>query len=306
MTFDPIAPAPALAVLVAALVVLRLVTLRPAAAAGRESVLRWAAMTAATMLVLLAAFRPGIGEVPDTQTSAGAPTGGANVFFVVDRSAESATPGYGGSPRMAGMREDMATLMRLHPEARFAVITFAARPTIQWPLSSDVWSLEPVVAAMNPYPAGDRAAADEQLNPGAAANVLRYQLIAAGQQYPAAENLVYYLGSGGEPSDIPQVSFESTGVDGGAVFGYGPGRDGLSEIAEELGVSYFQRSPGTELPQAQSNSADTATPAEAVGPHRTEFYWLLTTVAAVLLLGEVFLSVRDLRRARATQRQVLP
>ncbi|BBX18836.1 hypothetical protein CRI77_01635 [Mycolicibacterium duvalii] len=304
MTFDPVVPAPALAVLAAVLVVLRLVTLRPAVAAGRESVLRWATMTAASVLVLLAAFRPGLGEVPDTQTSAAAAGGGENVFFVVDRSAAAATPDYGGAPRIAGMREDMAALMRLHPDARFAMISFASRPAIEWPLSSDVWSLDPVVAAMNPYPTAGGESTEDQVNPGAAANVLRYQLIAAGQQYPAAENLVYYFGSGTTPPDLPQVAFESSGVDDGAVFGYGPDRAGLGEIGEQLGVSYFQRSPATEVPQAQSNSADAVATDASATPRRTEFYWLLTTVAAVLLLGEIYLSVRDLRRARATQRQV--
>ncbi|MGE2732319.1 vWA domain-containing protein [Mycolicibacterium vaccae] len=302
MTFDPIAPAPALAVLAAVLVLLRLVSLRPAISAGRESLARWAAMTVALTLVVLAAFRPGVGDVEDTATSTGA-NGGTNIFFVVDRSADSAIADFGGQARMAGMRADMAELMDLHPDARFAVISFASRPAVEWPLSADNWSLTPVLSALLPYP-GDQA---EAPNAGAAANTLRYQLIAAAQQYPGAENLVYYFGSGAQQSDAPQGTFESDGVDGGAVFGYGSaaGRPQLAAIADQLGLPYFSRSPGAKLPQAQDRPATSAARADdASGAPRTEFYWLLSIVAAVLLLGEISLSVRDLRRARATQRQV--
>ncbi|UXA18685.1 VWA domain-containing protein [Mycobacterium sp. SMC-4] len=303
MTFDPVAPAPALAVIAAVLLVLRLVTLRPAVTTGAESVSRWAAMTTAMLLMLLAAFRPGLGDVAEETSPAAASRGGANVFFVVDRSAESALPDWDGAPRLTGMRQDMVELMQSNPDARFAVISFASRPAIDWPLSGDTWSLEPVVAAMNPYPADP----DEQVNPGAAANVLRYQLIAARQQYPAADNLVYYFGSGAAAPDTPQGQFQSGGVDGGAVFGYGPrtGQAELGDIAGQLGLPYLQRSPGTDVPQAQTHSAATAVAADSGTPQRREFYWLLTMVAAVLLLGEIYLSVRDLRRARATQRQVL-
>ncbi|MEZ0342839.1 VWA domain-containing protein [Mycobacterium sp. pV006] len=301
MTFDPVAPAPALAVLAAVLVVLRLVALWPARSAGRESLARWAAMTVALILVLLAAFRPGSGAVEDTEHSATA-GGGTNVFFVVDRSADSAIADFGAAPRMSGMRADMTALMEAHPDARFSVISFAARPAIDWPLSADTWSLAPMLDALSPYP-GEQA---EAPNPVAAATVLRYQLIAAGQQYPGADNLVYYFGSGAEQAQTPPGGFESDGVDGGAVFGYGTaaGRDRLSAIADQLGVPFYARSPGTELPQGQDRAPVAAAPTAASQERRTELYWLLTMAAAVLLLGEITLSVRDLRRARATGREV--
>lgn len=301
MTFDPVAPAPALAVLAAVLVVLRLVALWPAMSGGRESLGRWATTTVALILVLLAAFRPGTGAVEDTEHSATA-GGGTNVFFLVDRSADSAIPDFGAASRMSGMRADMTALTEAHPEARFSVISFAARPAIDWPLSADTWSLTPMLDALNPYP-GEQA---EAPNPAAAATVLRYQLIAAGQQYPGADNLVYYFGSGAEEAQTPQSRFESDRVDGGAVFGYGTtaSRDRLSAIADQLGVPFYTRSPGTELPQTQDRSPAAAASPDSPQERRTELYWLLTMVAAVLLLGEITLSVRDLRRARATGREV--
>ncbi len=76
--------------------------------------------------------------------------GGANVYFVVDRSANSAIGDYAGGTRMSGIRDDIQSLIESHPDARFAVITFASRPAIDWPLSSDAWSLEPVVDALDP------------------------------------------------------------------------------------------------------------------------------------------------------------
>ncbi|WP_264061130.1 vWA domain-containing protein, partial [Mycolicibacterium psychrotolerans] len=272
----------------------------PAAAAGRRALLRWTGMTVALVLLLVAAARPG---VPIAQ--ADAPTssrGGANIFFVVDRSEDSAVDDFGGRPRMAGIRDDIDALIDAHPGARFAVISFASRPAVDWPLSSDAWSLRPVVEALNPYP----GAAADQVNAAAAATVLRYQMISAGQQYPGADNLVYYFGSGAPQSTVPQGEFDVDAVDGGDVFGYaadGAGDQRLREIADQLGVPFVDRRPGEAVPTG-TQAAASAPVANPAGERRDEFYWLLTVVASALLLVEIALSVRDLRRARSTAREV--
>ena len=305
MTFDPVLPPLVLAVIAVALLVLRLVTLRPAtrSGSGRNALLRWCGVTFALLLVLVAAARPGTGPTSDDVAPAAA-GGGANVYFVVDRSANSAIGDYAGGTRMSGIRDDIQSLIESHPDARFAVITFASRPAIDWPLSSDAWSLEPVVDALTPY--GD--AASDQVNAGAAANVLRYQLIAAGQQYPRSENLVYYFGSGAGQSSAPQGVFDTGAVDGGAVFGYGGGpaldETSLRGIADQLGVPYVARAAGEPLPQAETPAAPPAAGLQP-GQRRVEFYWAFTMLASLLLLTEVYLSARDLRRARATYREVL-
>jgi hypothetical protein len=261
-------------------------------------------MTLAMLLVLVAAARPGTGPTSEEVTPAAA-QGGANVFLVVDRSADSAIDDFGGRTRMSGIRDDMQAVIEAHPGARFAVITFASRPSIDWPLSSDAWSLEPVVDALNPD--ADSAAGSDQVNAAAAANVLRYQLIAAGPQYPRAENLVYYFGSGAGQSSAPQGVFDTDAVDAGAVYGYGdgPGLDeaALRAIADQLGVPYVRRVAGRPLPQADTPTAQPTTAPQST-PERVEFYWVFTVFASLLLLAEIYLSTRDLRRARSTYREV--
>lgn len=301
MTFDPVLPPAALAAVAAVLVALRVLSLRPAAAAGRPALLRWTGMTVALALLLVAAARPG----GAAEARAEAPTssrGGDNVFFVVDRSEDSAVDDFGGRPRMAGIRDDIDALIDAHPGARFAVISFASRPAVDWPLSGDAWSLRPVVEALNPYP----GVTADQVNAAAAATVLRYQMISAGQQYPGADNLVYYFGSGAPRSTVPQGEFDIDAVDGGDVFGYaadGTGDQRLREVADQLGVPFVIRRPGEAAPTG-TQSASSAPVVDPAGERGDEFYWLLTLVASALLLVEMALSVRDLRRARSTAREM--
>lgn len=303
MTFDPVLPPLVLAFAAVALITLRLLSLRPAGRAGRHALVRWSLTTAAILLVLVAAARPVTGSAAEPAPAQASQTG-ANVYFLVDRSADSAIADFGGQPRMSGIRDDIEAVMDAHPGARFAVISFASRPAIDWPLSADAWSLTPFVEALNPYPGADSAEA----NAGAAANVLRYQLISAGQQFPQADNLVYYLGSGAGQSTVPQGVFDTPAIDGGAVLGYGPGpgENTLRTIADQLGLPYNKRNPGEALPRSEGSSDQPSSAAPVEGPERTELYWVLTLLASLLLLPEIYLIARDLRKARATRKEVLP
>lgn len=303
MTFEPVLPPLVLAFAALALVTLRLLSLRPASKAGRQTLLRWSLTTAAMVLVLLAAARPVTGSAAEPAPAQSSQTG-ANVYFLVDRSADSAITDFGGAPRMSGIRDDIEAVIDAHPGARFALISFAARPAIDWPLSADAWSLTPVVEALNPYPGGDST----EVNAAAAANVLRYQLISAGQQFPQADNLVYYLGSGAGRSTVPQGSFDTPTVDGGAVLGYGPGpgENTLRDIAGELDLPLIERAPGEALPLGGDTSDQATSTAPVEVPERKELYWVLTLLASLLLLPEIYLTARELRKARATRREVLP
>ncbi len=302
MTFDPVLPPLVLGAIAVVLAALRLLALRPAARAGHSALLRWSGMTLALALLLTAAAGRGSAHPPMRRpTAAGS---GANIFFVVDRSADSAVADFGGAPRMAGIRADIEAVIDAHPGARFALLAFAARPAIDWPLSGDAWSLRPVVQALTPYP--DASAAADQVNAAAAANVLRYQLISAGQQYPGAQNLVYYFGSGAPQSSVPQGEFDGDGVDGGAVFDYGRAGDRrLRAIADQLGVPYVERGPGEPLPPSGTAPPATAAASVVTTGHRDEFYWALTLVASLLLLAEIGRTVRELRRSRSTRREAL-
>jgi hypothetical protein len=316
MTFHPVVPPVILIVIAVAAIAMRLITMRQLmkTSTGWGTVWRWSALTLAVLLTMLAAARPSIdaGErhavAPPVQASSN-----TNVFFIVDRSADSRVEDYGdGQSRMSGIRTDVAALIDRYPQARFALITFASRPSFDWPLSDDAWSLQPVVTRLSPF--AGTPADGSNVNAGAAANVLRYQLIAAGQQYPDSENLVFYFGSGAGGSRVPQGEFDPPpgSVDGGAVLGYGTtlNEPGLRRIAEQLGVPYTHRQAGQPFTAAaQQSDAATTQPAEdplaaSTPGGRTELFWVFTLLAAVLLLFEIYLTVREFRRTRMSRRDV--
>jgi hypothetical protein len=166
-----------------------------------------------------------------------------------------------------------------------------------------------LVSRLSPYAGGTETR--DQVNAAAAANVLRYQLIAAGQQYPDSDSLVYYFGSGAGGSRAPQGEFDLTpgSVDGGAVFGYGAGRNepGLLRVAQQLGLPYVHRQAGEAVAESDLGGGTPANegPTAATGvAERTELYWVFTLLAAVLLLFEIYLTVREFRRTRMARRDV--
>ncbi|OBI74019.1 VWA domain-containing protein [Mycobacterium sp. E740] len=314
MTFSPVVPPVLLIAIAAAAIVLRVVTmLQLARTAGQRwtTVWRWSSLTLAVVLLLIAAARPAIGPgAPESEaaTSAGRSAGDAtaNVFLVVDRSADTAVADYGdGQPRITGIRDDIAALIDRYPRARFALITFATRSSLEWPLSEDNWSLKPVVAGVRPYQDDTGGG----VNAAAAANVLRYQLIAAGQRDPGAQNLVFYLGSGAPASQAPQGTFDPVpgSVDGGAVLGYGAAHNepGLRRIADQLGVPFVARDAAQPVTEAAPEATAVAPAQSTAAPENTELYWVFTMVAAVLLLFEVYLTMREYRTSRAARREVV-
>ncbi|MGV0793868.1 vWA domain-containing protein [Mycolicibacterium sp. XJ1819] len=299
MTFAPVLPPLILASVAVAALLLRLVTMRRLATTSARwpTVWRWSGLTLAVLLLMIAAANPGIGhDGPHPAPRAHSDTG-ANVFLVVDRSIDA-----------PGIRADVEALIDRHRGARFAMISFASRPSLDWPLSEDVWSLEPVIATLAPY----RTAAEsgEQVNAAAAATMLRYQLIAAGQQYPGAQTLVYYLGAGAPGSRAPQGDFDPVpgSVDGGAVLGHGAARDEatLRRIARELGVPYINRTGSEPLAEAvpDPGTPDATEPGAPPVTERADLYWMFALVAAVLLVFEIYLSLRDFRRTRMPRREM--
>ncbi|AMO63249.1 Uncharacterised protein [Mycolicibacterium phlei] len=285
MTFSPVVPGVLLLAAAAVVILLRLLTMwrlagRPGQ--GWSTVGRWSGLTLAVALLLIAAARPALGSGA-APTTADEDAAVPNVFLVVDRSSD-----------VAAIRDDATALLDRYPQSRFALITFAARPSLDWPLSPDNWSLRPVIAGLTPLPP------DPAVNAAAAANVLRYQLIAAGQRNPRAQNLVFYFGSGAPGSPAPQGRFDPVAgsVDAGAVFGYGTDRDDdrLRGVAEQLGLPYQIRDPAQPLQTPEAAAALPDQPAP-VKPDRTDLYWVFTLVAAVLLLFEIYLTVREYRRA---------
>lgn len=315
MTFQPVFPPAMLVVVSVMLIALRFISMRhlhSSRGARWATVSRWCGLTLAVLLLLIAAWRPGL-ETNAEVAAAAAPSGeNVNVYFVVDRSPDSGLDDHDGKPRIDGIRADINTLIDRYPRARFAMIAFSSRASLDWPLSEDVWSLEPAVAGLAPW-----APTDAPEDAAAAANALRYQLIAAGQQYRDSRNLVFYFGSGASGSSGPQGEFEPVAgtVDGGAVFGYGersaeaPAYDEarLRLIAEQLGVPYLHRQSGQVLPQTGPNSVapqSSLSPTAQEVAHRNELYWVFTLISSLLLLCELFLTIREYRRTRMARGSV--
>ncbi|GAB7066939.1 VWA domain-containing protein [Mycobacterium hodleri] len=319
MTLQPVFPPLLLAAVAVIILVARVVALRrlSPAARTRGALWRWGGLTAAALLLVVSAARPVLDPAdPDTRV---ADSQAPNVFVLVDRSPDmDVRDEPDGASRMTAARTDVAALLDRYPDARVAVISFASRASLDWPLSADTWSLRPVVSTLTPYAAGPDAAAET--NAGAAGNMLRYQLISAVQQYPRARNLVYYLGAGAPEAALPPRDFNlpEGAVDGGAVLGYGspvggpiPGTDvtqsvvdeaTLRGVADQIGVPYALRGDGnglaSVLPAEPGDRGQAATGSGTAS--RTELYWAPAAVAALLALIELYHVLREFRRTRQT------
>ncbi|MGV0736143.1 hypothetical protein ABQF35_07120 [Mycobacterium syngnathidarum] len=300
MRLEPVLPPLLVAALAVVLLVARTITFGRVRAQGGgwPAVWRWSALTTAGLLLLVAALGPIAGSTRDTVPR---PAGDRdpNVFVILDRSPDMSGPGTDGRSRIATARDDIAALMERYPQARVALIGFTDRPSVDWPLSADTWSLRPVMASMTAHAAvGDAPDA----NVGAAASVLRYQLISAMQQFPRAQNLVFYLGAGAPGSQAPQREFllPENSVDGGAVLGYDDaGAKALRGVADQIGVPFVPRTAAKPLAEALPGGQSQAQEPTAVAVADTvELYWLFAAVAALLIVVELYLVLREFRRTQ--------
>lgn len=267
-----------------------------------------------------------------------------NVFFVVDRSVNSRVEDFGDrESRMAGIRADVASLINEYPRARFGLISFASKAAMDWPLSDDAWSLESMMHGLSPYTlvAPD---AMYQADPTAAKEVLTKQLDDAAERFPGSKSLVFYFGTGDGGSRAASGSFDlpDGAVTGGAVMGYGTPAGGpipqgwvggakvyqsdpgtgapmnstldeakLKQIATELDVPYFHREAGQSITAAlPSVDLSTEAPDEENAlkaskfVERQELYWVFTLLAAILVLVEIALTIREFRRNRMSRKDV--
>ena len=313
----------------------------------RPVVLRWCGLTLAVLLLVMAAFRPGIepGKTRSSEQAGATPvtSSNLNVFLVVDRSVDTRVEDYGEHrSRMSGIREDIGSLIEQYPRARFSVISFASKPTVDWALSDDRWALKPMIAGMSPY---TLVAPDAMytVDAGAAGDLLHEKLQLAVQHHRGSQNVVFYFGVGAGGSRAPQDDFTVAGVKvaGGAVLGYGTTEGGpipqgwmngnlvymsdpatgaalnsaiaeprLRTIADTLEVPYFHRESGhgitavlPALRQAAEPGDDSVVVASRL-VERTELYWVFTLLAAALVLVEIGLSIRDFRRSLLVRQDV--
>lgn len=288
---------PAIVALSAVLVLIALVVAR------RRGIARWrfGLMAGAAVLLAIAIARPVIGGTAPPPVIAGAHD--PSIFVLVDRSADMGVSDRQGRTRLAAARDDIAALMDRYPNARFTLISFGSRAALNWPLSQDNWSLRPIVDAITPYAATPAQAA--HVDVGAASTVLRYQLFGAVQQYPRAQNLVFYLGAGQPQSQEPARAFDppAGAIDGGAVLAYDPaGEAALQAVAAQLGVPLLTRGGGEPLTGWAEKPVHETTPTTADAT-RFETYWILAIGAAGLVLVELYLVLRQFGRTRMVTQQ---
>lgn len=349
MTFLPVLPVLVLAGLAAIIVILRLLTLyrvltRTAPGRYRHVVLRWTGVTVALLLLVLAAYRPGLADGADRPaTSSSAYVSDVNVFFVVDRSLTSRIADYGDQQaRMVGIRDDIIALVDEYRGARFNMIGFATKASVDWPLSQDEWSFRAYVKNLAAYSLVPYDALDF-IDPTAADDVLAQQLEQATKLYPGSKNVVFYFGDGAIGAQVKPTPFDvSTDLfAGGAVLGYGTPQGGtipasivdgrtlyyaqpgsttlltipineatLKQIGERTDMPYYHREAGQNItpilpPVGSSLMADTTPQDRDRWSGRTELYWLFALVAAGLLLVEGVMTVREYRRNRLSRNDIV-
>jgi Ca-activated chloride channel family protein len=255
-----------------------------------------------------------------------------NIFLLVDRSPNSWADDFGPQHdhRMAGVRADLKAIVRQFPHANFSVIAFSATARVDWPLSADTWGLEAFLENYSAYQVA--AGALDRVDPTAASPLLNQGLDTARQHHPGSQNLVFYFGEGRRGHDAPPGAFTPGPglVSGGAVLGYGSaaggrvperwgddgtvvyaqGADGplivapdeaaLRQIAGQLSLPYSHRSPGDPIaavvPVLPGGSPAGSGQGSSEWTDRTEYYWVFTMIAALLLSVEAFLLIREVRK----------
>jgi Ca-activated chloride channel family protein len=326
MSFSPVLPLPLLITVFAVLtgfVVWQLV-LRE----NRPRRLAWSLRAGMVVLVLLIALRPGVPGAGGAEA-----TTDVDVFFVVDTTTSIVAEDWNGSsPRLDGVRRDLADLVEAYPGATFALLTFDSSALLRVPLTSDATAIVNAAEVLTPeitvYSAGSSIT---QAN-----GLLASTLQRAEEAGPERSRIVYYFGDGEQTSSAPIGSFEGSAslVSAGFVFGYGTEAGGpmrvqtgyydddksddgyvtddtgssarsvideqnLRTIAEQLGIEYAHRTTPGDVPVADAGSSLTRSSSDETARGTTELYWIPAVALVLLLAVEAAAALRRLREIRS-------
>jgi Ca-activated chloride channel family protein len=332
VTFVPVLAWPVLGVL--AVAALAAVWWRPPSDAvpGETRATHWR-LTAAVLLLLLAALRPGL-PGDDVATSAA----NLNVYFVVDTTSSMVAEDHDGDlPRLAGVRDDVTRIAEALPGARFSVVTFDNSTRVRLPLTTDTTALGAAVDTLLPEPPEySRGTSVTE-----AAARLGSLLEQAAARHPERGRIVFYLGDGEHTAEAPPAPFAIPRelVQGGAVLGYGTaeggrmpstisrygsagryiqdprtGEDALSRLDEgmlrtlgsQLGLPYVHRVAGAPVEEALADvdlgrfgTSEEIERERLQG--RTELYWPLLVGLGLIGAWELGAAASALLLARHRQ-----
>lgn len=276
-------------------------------APGESRATHWR-LTAAVMLVGLAALRPGLPGGDDLRATAA----NLNVYFVIDTTSSMVAEDHGSEqPRLAGVRDDVDALAEALPGARFSLVTFDNSSRVRVPLTTDTNALAAAVETLMPEPPEYSRGTSVTEADGR----LRTLLEQAAARHPERGRIVFYLGDGEHTAQQPPAPFTVPRqlVQGGAVLGYGTteggrmpatvsrygaagryiqdpetGEDALSRLDEDtlrslatqLGLPYLHRTAGASVEAALADvdlarfgTSEEVEQARLRG--RVELYWPL-------------------------------
>jgi Ca-activated chloride channel family protein len=298
--------------------------------AGESRGTHWR-LTAAAVLVAVAALRPGVpGDEVDTTAA------NLNVYFVVDTTSSIIAEDYGdGRPRVEGVRDDIAAIANALPGARYSVVTFDQAARVRLPLTTDTTALEAALETLQPEPS--------EYSQGTSVSEANDRLVTLLEQsierHPDRGRVVFYLGDGEQTAPEPPGPFtvRSGLIGGGAVLGYGTteggrmkatrsrydsssdayikdpatGEDARSMISEpalraigaQLGLPYVHRDAGDSIdPVIGGIDLDRFGTSEEIEKEkvraRRELYWPLLLGVAGIAVWEVGAGLASLAQTR--------
>lgn len=281
---------------------------------GRGGRLAWLRRTLMVVLLVGIALRPVTADEDVSKERMN-----ANVFFVVDRTGSMNAEDYDGtSPRIEGVKSDMAAIMKATEGSRYSIISFDSGAASQLPLTIDAGAVKAWADTLQT----ESTAMSSGSNVDRPIGVLQREVSRAKQEDPNSHVLVYFLSDGENTDQKPSQSFApiAENVDAGAVLGYGTPQGGpmktkggandgsyiqdpaggngiskidaanLERIASELGVQYLHREkPGGDLSKTLDGINLEKVPfnEEQAVESFEDWYWVLAIALALCAVWEL-------------------
>ena len=191
---------------------------------------RWFARRGVVAVLALALARPGIPIKSSTEEYEAQ----ADVYFVVDTTTSMAAEDFDGDDtRLSGVKDDMLALAEEFPGTRLSIITFASTAATVMPLTTDHAAFASAVDVLAP----ENSLNSKGSSITDAGDELEKRMSANDEDRPENKNVVFYFGDGEQTVSQDPDSWASfaSGIDSGAVFGYGTAEGGKMRQTQPFG-----------------------------------------------------------------------